>query len=73
MPLTSYVYCEGNYIEILMLISSNPLFNIPCMNIIRIFWTLVALIHNKVHPDTYRRDLRGCHIEQRVLKELIDR
>ena len=39
----------------------------------KVFWTLVATIDTKVHPETYQRDLRGCHVEQRVLKELIDR
>ena len=39
----------------------------------KVFWALVATIEYKVHPQTYQRDLRGCHVEQRVLKELIDR
>lgn len=39
----------------------------------KVFWALVATIQYKVHPQTYQRDLRGCHVEQRVLKELIDR
>lgn len=35
------------------------------------FWMLAVLLENILYHDSYSENLYGCHVEQRVFKDLI--
>ena len=37
------------------------------------FWMLVVLLENGVVSDCYTRDLSGCHVEQRVFRDILEK
>ena len=37
------------------------------------FWMLAVLLENVLVNDCYTTNLSGCHVEQRVFKDLLDK
>eukprot|EP00249_Psilotum_nudum_P010584 c22629_g1_i1 orf=408-1361(+) len=63
----SYVgYCQGmNFIAALLLLVMKTEEEA--------FWMLAVLLENILFKDCYTDDLSGCHVEQRVFKDLLDK
>ncbi|XP_002979169.2 growth hormone-regulated TBC protein 1 [Selaginella moellendorffii] len=57
-------YCQGmNFITALLLLAMRSEEDA--------FWMLAVLLEDVLHSDTYSDNLYGCHIEQRVFKDLM--
>ncbi|KIZ01456.1 Growth hormone-regulated TBC protein 1 [Monoraphidium neglectum] len=58
-------YCQGmNFLAALLLVAVEK-------DAERCFWLLVALLEGILYPKTYAPQLDGCHVEMRVLAELL--
>ncbi|MCO5583196.1 hypothetical protein L7F22_037104 [Adiantum nelumboides] len=59
-------YCQGmNYVAALLLLVMK--------NEEAAFWMLAVLLENILVKDCYSGDLTGCHVEQRVFKNLLEK